>query len=189
VTKATWIVDSSKDPARAMSLAGCAGIDLRIIHLVRDPRGVAYSLMKTIDRNPRAGVPRGVDGLSARAAAQAWKTADGAANRVARRFPPDRVLGIRYEMILEDPSRVRSMIADFLGVDGTCTQADPRAVSSGHIAAGNRVRMNDSLIVRDRDEWTMSMASDARRVVEQTCRRSMRRLDYSVAADARVGST
>jgi glycosyltransferase involved in cell wall biosynthesis len=42
---AAWIVDASKWPVQALALSR-AGIDVRVIHLVRDVRGVAYSLSK-----------------------------------------------------------------------------------------------------------------------------------------------
>ena len=37
------VADSSKTPAQALLLATIPGIDLRLVHLVRDSRGVAYS--------------------------------------------------------------------------------------------------------------------------------------------------
>ncbi len=40
------IVDSSKSPARALALSRTPGLDVRMLHLVRDVRGVAYSLRK-----------------------------------------------------------------------------------------------------------------------------------------------
>ena len=40
-----WVVDASKWPAQALALHG-PEIDLRVVHLVRDIRGVAYSLRK-----------------------------------------------------------------------------------------------------------------------------------------------
>ena len=42
---APWVVDASKWPAQALALHG-PEIDLRVVHLVRDIRGVAYSLRK-----------------------------------------------------------------------------------------------------------------------------------------------
>ena len=42
------IVDSSKLPGRAMALAFASGIDLRVIHVVRDGRGVRMVSLKKI---------------------------------------------------------------------------------------------------------------------------------------------
>ena len=43
VTGSRVIVDSSKLPAYANVLAATPGIDLRVVHLIRDPRGAAHS--------------------------------------------------------------------------------------------------------------------------------------------------
>lgn len=50
VTGCSVIVDSSKTPEYAWVLAEIADIDLHVIHLSRDPRGVFYSLRKSIHR-------------------------------------------------------------------------------------------------------------------------------------------
>jgi hypothetical protein len=42
---AAFVVDASKDMRQALVLAG-AGIDVRVIHLIRDVRGVAFSMSK-----------------------------------------------------------------------------------------------------------------------------------------------
>jgi hypothetical protein len=44
------IVDSSKTPSYLFLLQRVEGIDLRLLHLVRDSRGVAYSTLKRIRR-------------------------------------------------------------------------------------------------------------------------------------------
>ncbi|MDQ4107038.1 MAG: hypothetical protein M3157_07715 [Actinomycetota bacterium] len=46
VTDSRVIVDSSKEPAYGYALGLVPGIDLRVLHLVRDPRAAAYSWMK-----------------------------------------------------------------------------------------------------------------------------------------------
>src|SRR6185312_6340404 len=49
---ATVIVDSSKSPARALALSRIPGLEVRMLHLVRDVRGVAYSLRKLSTPKP-----------------------------------------------------------------------------------------------------------------------------------------
>src|SRR5262249_23581595 len=50
VSGANVVVDSSKHPALAYCLRSDAGIDLRVVHVVRDSRGVAYSWTKSVER-------------------------------------------------------------------------------------------------------------------------------------------
>ena len=177
-TKAQWIVDSSKDPARAIALAHTAGVAIRIIHLTRDPRGVSCSLMKSIERSPIAGVPRSIDGVSPKKAARAWQVADAAASRVARRFPPQHVLGVRYETMLRSPDSVRASVADFLGIEHHSELACCRDVPLGHIASGNRLRMNGRLSIQLQDEWADTLSPADRSVIERVCRRKISLLGY-----------
>ncbi|MFP5464974.1 MAG: sulfotransferase [Gammaproteobacteria bacterium] len=46
VSGARWLVDSSKDPVYAAQLAHLPGFQTRYLHLIRDPRAVAYSKMR-----------------------------------------------------------------------------------------------------------------------------------------------
>ena len=66
------IVDSSKHPSEAQLLTRRAGIDLHLLHMVRDPRGVAYSW--TCSRQRHGG---GADAPPERGAlsSTAWWTA------------------------------------------------------------------------------------------------------------------
>src|SRR5262249_60851100 len=47
VTGAELIVDSSKTPAGAAVLARCENVEPYMLHMVRDPRAVAYSWTRT----------------------------------------------------------------------------------------------------------------------------------------------
>ena len=50
------IVDSTKSPVRAFALGMIPGIDLYVVHLVRDGRGVIASLRKTFEKDIQAGI-------------------------------------------------------------------------------------------------------------------------------------
>ena len=44
------VIDSSKHASLAFCLRGSSGLDLRVVHVVRDPRAVAYSWSKIVAR-------------------------------------------------------------------------------------------------------------------------------------------
>ncbi len=46
VADADYVVDSSKAPAYAIILSRMRNVDIRLLHMVRDVRGVAYSATK-----------------------------------------------------------------------------------------------------------------------------------------------
>ena len=50
VSGASVVVDSSKHASTAFLLRRAPGLDLRVVHLVRDSRGVAYSWSKRVQR-------------------------------------------------------------------------------------------------------------------------------------------
>ena len=62
VSGASVIVDSSNLPSHAFLLRPMPGIDLRVIHLVRDSRAVAFSWRKHVEKRrsagPSAALPR-----------------------------------------------------------------------------------------------------------------------------------
>jgi hypothetical protein len=55
VTQGAYIVDSTKDPPFAFLLRRVPGVDLRVVHLVRDSRGVAFSWTKRVRKPEETG--------------------------------------------------------------------------------------------------------------------------------------
>ena len=93
------VVDSSKHASLAFCLSSCPDIDLRVIHVVRDSRAVAYSWTTKVARPEASG--SGQDSqrsymttYSPSKAAAQWNAENGALQLLARRGTP--VLRIRY---------------------------------------------------------------------------------------------
>jgi hypothetical protein len=55
VTQGAYIVDSTKDPPFAFLLRRVPGVELRVVHLVRDSRGVAFSWTKRVRKPEETG--------------------------------------------------------------------------------------------------------------------------------------
>jgi Sulfotransferase family len=114
-TGATVLVDSSKHPAEALALAETAGIELSVVHLVRDPRAVAYSwsrppaLPGALDVPPERGP----------ASSSLWWTAWNAMIEavLAPRLRP-RYLRLRYEDVMAAPRSELGRIAELVGASG-----------------------------------------------------------------------
>jgi hypothetical protein len=166
---AEYVVDSSKWPVQALALAR-AGIDVRVIHLVRDPRGVAYSLGKKQLARPHAlneadfmwrNVPAG--------AAARWVACQGQMELLSRGGL--RVVRVRYEDFVRQPHRtIEAMLAQ-LGV-----QPDPSSlthISNGRVVlgkshglSGNPSRFSDGEVALRSDEaWRDRMPSRDRLIV------------------------
>jgi hypothetical protein len=166
VTGAELIVDTSKPPSFGYVLQHLDGIDLRILHIVRDPRAVAYSWTRTkslTDGGERTEMLR----LSPAQSALQWDLWNGAAGWLWGRS--GRYLRMRYEDLAEDPAGALSRIASFAGVpDLAVPFTAPREVATTtvHTVAGNADRMRTGpLTIRLDDAWRAELPSRSRRLV------------------------
>jgi hypothetical protein len=154
------LVDSSKTMRNAawrpVELARTADLDVRVIHLVRDPRAVVWSTMRWWWRisdsswsrrwgpdSPYGRALRGVGG---------WLTA----NLLVRR--PDIV--VRYEDLMAEPSRELGRIGGAIGVDLTSLGElveQGAVLEPGHGAGGNSRRRDDVITLKADREWETSL--------------------------------
>ncbi|WP_275980025.1 sulfotransferase family protein [Couchioplanes caeruleus] len=181
VSGAEVVVDSSKHSALAHVLRWAEDVDLRVVHVVRDARGVAYSWTKTISRPETDGSDE-MTRYSPGRSALLWNAHNAAFGLLARRGVPVR--RIRYEQFLTDPRAALRELADYAGVpagegdlgflgDG---YAD---LGVGHSAAGNPMRFTvGRLPLRRDDAWVRSLPSNQRRLVGAVCAPMLRAYGY-----------
>jgi hypothetical protein len=175
------VIDSSKLPARAMALAHIPNIDLRIIHLVRDGRGVAWSLLKGYDRDPRSGLQKKIRPKSVFRTALRWTIVNLATEYLSRKLGPQRVLRLRYEDFTSDPAAVMRRIGTFVALDlgqigRKLQRGDP--IGPGHQIAGNRLRMNASLSLVKDESWRSLMPAGQQAFFRRLCGWMLRRYGY-----------
>ncbi len=181
------IVDSSKNPGRGLALAGTPGLDVRLIHLVRDCRGVAYSRSKQFKRSVEAGLEKEIRPVSARSTAISWVGFNGFSSLIRRLGHSGRGMLLRYEDLVSDPLPTLDAIAAVTDLDMGSLQkklADGESFEFGHTVSGNRVRMTGSLRLRPDLAWTQEMPEDARKAVWRVSGPLMRSYGYK-----RVGSS
>jgi hypothetical protein len=175
------IVDSSKNPVRAVALSRVLGPDVRLLHLVRDPRGVAWSLRKPLARDDAAGVQRDIPSRPAWRTSLLWTWVNGLSEIAARRFAPERRATIRYEDLLADTPRVLEVVGRLLGVDlGELAKrvAAGEPLTSGHAVAGNRLRMQEAIRLRADVEWRERLDARDRATVRAIAAPLMWRYGY-----------
>ena len=178
---APFLVDSSKLPGRGFALAATPGIDLHVIHLVRDPRAVVWSMSKRIAREVERGVQKEIRPKLAAYVALRWLLVNRAAERLCRLVGPERSTRVRYEDLVADPA---GTIAGVLGPwrEG---ERSPAAVhgSDGvlhpaHQVAGSRHRMQESLVIRADEVWRDEMPMGRQRLVGLLTGAMLRRYGY-----------
>ena len=163
VSGESTIVDSSKNPMYGLLLATLPDIDLRVVHLVRDARAVAYSWARRSKPDPmRAGEMQFE--LAKPWQAGAWWML---ANAQTELSPPLRrsYLRVRYEELARDPEVEMARICAFAGLEQLPA---PLRVDLGvhHSIGGNPMRFEQGEIrVKPDIEWRTAMPASDRRLI------------------------
>ena len=183
VAGATVVIDSSKHSALAHCLRHSEDIDLRVLHVVRDPRGVAYSWTKKVVRPEAAGRDEMTRYTPTRSALL-WN-AQNAAFGLLRQCGVS-VRRLRYEDFLADPRGTVHRLAAYMGLD---TSVEPlyflekTSVELGrcHSAAGNPMRfLTGRIQLRPDDAWRQALPPRQRAIVGVVCAPLLRSYGYGL---------
>lgn len=150
------VVDSSKVVARALVLSMVEGVDLRLIHMIRDCRGVAWSRKKRFQKDVRAGIYKDDQGHGVSRSALVWARANLLVGQLRRSLPPERSIRLRYEDFISQPAIELQRIGNLAGVNlETLAEGivDGLPMKTGHTIAGNRLRMAGAVRLRPDVEW------------------------------------
>jgi hypothetical protein len=186
VSGAEVVVDSSKHSALAHVLRWADDVDLRVVHVVRDARGVAYSWTKTVTRPETDGTDE-MTKYSPGRSALLWNAHNAAFGLLARRGVAVR--RVRYEEFLTDPRAALIRLADFAGLtlvpDALNFLRPGHAdLGVGHSAAGNPMRFTvGRLPLRRDDAWVSSLPPAQRRMVSTVCGPMLRAYGYPVFSE------
>jgi hypothetical protein len=146
VAGAEVIVDSSNYPAEAAAACGLSELDVRVLHLVRDPRATAYSWRRAKEYIPAMGVTRST---------AYWTGFNLASQRIGAAFP-DRYLRVRYEDFVARPAAALASITSWAGLPGSPPLAEDGTISLGenHTVTGNPDRLRRGKVhIRPDDAW------------------------------------
>ena len=129
-------VDATKNPFRLRFLRRLPELDLRVVHLVRDYRGVALSNLRN----------RGCD---LRTAIGLWLREQRDILRVCREFP--RVETLRYEALCDDVDAALARLHRFLGLEHRPFPGSFKAAE--HHILGNTMRLDGEAVIRKNEAW------------------------------------
>jgi hypothetical protein len=172
------IVDSSKIPVRGLALTMMPEIDLRIIHLVRDPRGVAWSLKKKKSKDDKAGIAVARQPIPVWRTAVSWCRVNLRSEWVFRQVLAERAVRVRYEEFAAQPQEVLEKIGHIAGCDLrplASALAEGAVMEVHHPIAGNRMRMGGSIKLRPDTEWMEKLPAQEQRTVQALAGFVMRR--------------
>jgi hypothetical protein len=175
------VVDSTKRPSTAWLLTRAPGIDLRVAHIVRDPRGVVNSWNREVALPANSGPRDHLKRRSPRQILRRWVTVNLMIGALQRRVP---LLRLRYEDLVSDPRAVMTQVLELVGEPVTPEALSfirDGAITTGrsHAAAGGRVRLErGELPLRADEKWRTQLPAGLQRVVRVTAGPLMRRYGY-----------
>jgi hypothetical protein len=172
VSGCSTVVDSSKHASLAFCLRWHPELDLRVIHVVRDSRAVAYSWTRQVSR-PDAATDSFMTTYSPTTAAGQWNAQNSALQLLAREGVP--TLRVRYEDLVTAPEATLIKIAGFAGIPAGGTGLGFLGSEAGmpwadlqatHTASGNPMRFSTGKIaIRADERWRAAMPAAQRRTV------------------------
>jgi hypothetical protein len=172
VSNVAYIVDSSKDILHFLYLFLAAPERVKLIHLVRDGRAVAYSA----SRGERAARWKGKEVSPFVQAVHYWRGVNQYILKMAERFPANQKILLRYEDLCATPQTTLDQIQTHfaLGLAYTAFDIEP----ARHHTVGGSPTLKTSMIQLD-TAWQSCLTADQLASFEQIGGDLNRRLGYS----------
>lgn len=182
------LVDSSKSNhigwRRINNLQLVLDQQVKVIHLVRDPRAVMWSMSRGRNKNlakseASRSLPRGLG------AVLSWRLSNSLSEYAVTRRRCDSVL-LRYEDLVQDPVKTFDTLERLLGIDlGDLSSKLSRncPMRTGHGVDGNRMRNKATFIMQNDEVWKEMLSRPAIRCAEILAGQKLIRYGYSRLAD------
>jgi len=178
------IIDSSKVPSYASAIGSLPNVDLRVVHLVRDPRATTYSWSRHIERSD-AGRPLTMERLETWQSAARWWTWNVTTEVITRELARPTVR-VSYEEFVRNPKATLSTVLDLVR-DVTTVDRDALPFVSDreveleptHTVWGNHRRRHAGRVrISPDDEWKANLGRAERAVVAAMTYPLARRYGY-----------
>lgn len=171
VTGARVVVDSSKLPSYGYLLGRLPEVVPFYVHVVRDPRAVAFSWMRRESRGPVDSTVR-------------WDVWNVAAEYV-RRSSSGRSILVRYEDLIERPRPTLESITELVGssADGVRFEDETTVeLTRNHTVSGNQSRFRTGNVELQLDEaWRAGLSARQRTIATVLASPLLARYRYDVA--------
>jgi hypothetical protein len=153
-----WLVDASKDPYRLFWLQQSGFFKIRVIHVMKDPRALVFSMAKP-------WLPYGVHRVVRYAGR--WVIENMIMSRLCEvNFQPQHVRKQTYESFASHPGKTMRAIGDWLGVDYKPERAANFRNYENFAISGNMMRWRDNEDTIKLDErWRESLPAVYRKLV------------------------
>lgn len=171
------VIDSSKSPTHAWLLGTIPQLEVFVVHLTRDPRGVVHSILK----RKRRGHP-GYSNYSLWRSAIEWRLINYLSEKL-RSMEGIRYERMQYETLTQCPLEVTKQILSWVGVeveDLSWIEGRTVSLSATHTVGGSPHRFSTGTIhLREDTAWKDNLKFDEMKHVEQWAGSLMDRYGYS----------
>ena len=165
-TGAEAVVDSSKIGTRLKYLLKNENIDVQVIWVVRDGRGVSLAY-KNPSQYADAKDPKLRGGGSGEtqekgrgitAAAREWVRSNQETEALLATMPKDKWIKVHYEDICNSTEKTLNKIYEFIGVEPDKKRLDFKTVE--HHVVGNGMRLDSSEEIKIDDQWKTKLTAE-----------------------------
>lgn len=154
------LIDSSKSPSHGLVLGAIPGVELHVLHMVRNPRAVAHAWSKHKVYDGSGSEPMYMARLKLHRSSAKWLAWNTAIELLWRRS--GRYLLLPYEDFVAEPRRSIQGVLELLGEEGAALPfGDDRTVNLDpvHSVAGNPSRFTTGRIeIRSDEAWKRDMS-------------------------------
>ena len=160
------VIDSSKIGLRLKYLLKNSELDVKVIWIVRDGRGVSLAYKDPSEfadaKNPKlrgggAGKTQ-EQGRNIEVGAYEWVRCNQETEAILKTMPKDDWMQVHYEDICNETEKTLNKIFDFIGVDSNKKRLDFKTVE--HHVVGNGMRLDDSEIIKLDERWKEKLSAE-----------------------------
>jgi hypothetical protein len=179
------LVDSSKIGIRLKYLLRTPELDVKVVRLIRDGRGVALTYTNPANfadardaslREGGMGGDRRDQRLSIAEAAREWRRSTEEAEHIVHSLGRERAIEVRYEDLCRAPDETLRPVFQFVGVDPTAMALDFR--NTEHHVIGNGMRLDSDNQIKLDERWRTSLSRQELDVFDAVAGPLRRRLGY-----------
>jgi Sulfotransferase domain len=162
--KFNWVVDASKDPYRLLWLARSGLFNIKLLHVVKNPRAFAYSMIKRLPKNEiNLFHKRFYETLRQ---SLKWSIENHLIYQVAQNhLNPSDYLLVNYERLALNPLETFQAVCSIVGCKFESQAVENFREGSLHTIAGNPMRYQSGGILLD-EKWK-SLLPDFNRIVAE----------------------
>lgn len=160
------VVDSSKIGIRLKYLLKNKDLDIKVIWIVRDGRGVSLAYKNPSEyadaKDPKlrgGGAGKTQEhGRDIETGAHEWVRCNQETQAVLATMDKDKWIKVHYEDICNNTEQALDNIFEFIGVDPSKKRLDFKSVE--HHVVGNGMRLDDSEVIKLDDRWKKELSAN-----------------------------